>query len=839
MRASHYWVFKALLSHYWRHPWQTLFLLLGLTAGVGLWSAVQIVNQQAEKSYAQATSLLGAQASYWIRSKSKRGITQARYLKLRLAGFRQVFPIVEGQVSTPQGVPVSIIATDLFALPRDVLGQEEIDTGIEGGREWLEFIRAPYRAWVPESIARELKLQVGDRLALRDGRKLPPALIQSRIQQGRLVLMDIGAAFELLNTERFSYLVVGEIKPARLAELRKLIPDELELVENQQNLDLSELTESLHTHLTAMSLLSFAVGLFIVFNAVRFSLWYRRETFLNLRLMGVSVSVLMTAIVVETLIWSLIGAASGLVTGLLLGQWLIPGLSASLHSLYGASVDALLSLSLDTVFKAWAITLLGLVLALGWPLYQQLRHEVLAAYSPDSDQESERRARANLLKGAFILLIIAAILYPQLDSALDGFVLLALVLFAAAWTLPGLLILGLHLASRLVGKDHIIGRWLVSDGWSQLPALRSAMMALLLALTANMGVSTLIDSFRGAFIGWLEIRQSADIYFQAARIDRSILFEPDSSRAWLRDSHARIGVTTRWRNRPTLLRGADTRAPDSLNLPLAQWLGEQPEDALEMWRTQPDAILANEQAHYLGGVQLGEIIQLQTDDGPRDYRVVGFFYDYGNPYYHFYLSYEELAARWKHTYTNWVGLWLKPDSKGEYSSLELAEKSLIKAGAQPGDWISQAAIRKLSVNIFERTFAITSAMNALTLLVAGIALLASLLAILQERLPQFAQWRALGVRRREQMLVIACPLLIFVGITWLLAIPLGALLSWLLIHKLNIVSFGWSMPMLWDMGPAWRLGLLVLLVVGFTLVLVVWQLRRRLPEALANLGDLA
>ena len=839
MQTSHYWVLKALLSHYWRHPWQTLFLLLGLTAGVGLWSAVQIVNQHAENSYAQATSLLGAQASYWIRSKSQRGITQARYIELRRAGFRQVFPLVEGQVSTSQGVPVSIIATDLFALPSDILGQGEIDTGAEGASEWLDFIQAPYRAWVPESMARELALQAGDSLVLRDGRKLPPALIQSRVQQGRQVLMDIGAAFELLNTERFSYLAVGEITPARVTELRKLLPDELELVENQQHLDLSELTESLHTHLSAMSLLSFAVGLFIVFNAVRFSLWYRRETFLNLRLMGVSISILVSAIVAETLIWSLIGAVSGLATGLNLGQWLIPGLSASLHSLYGASVDALLSLSLDTVFKAWAITLVGLLWALAWPLYRQLKQEVLAAYSPVSGLESERKARKNLLKGAIILSLIAAVLYPQLDSAVGGFVLQGLVLFAAAWTLPGLLALGLMLGNRLLGDDHIIGRWLVSDGWSQLPTLRSAMMALLLALTANLGVGTLIDSFRSAFVGWLEVRQSADIYFQAARIDRAVLFEPGSSRAWLRDSHARIGVTTRWRDRPTLLRGVDTRAPDSLNFPLAQWLGERPDDALEMWRTQPGAVLANEQAHYLGGLILGETVQLQADEGARDYRVVGFFYDYGNPYFQFYLSYEEMSAHWKHAYSRGVALWLKPDSDGDISSLEMAETSLRAAGAQPGDWISQAEIRKLSVNIFDRTFAITAAMNALTLIVAGIALLASLLAILQERLPQFAQWRALGVSRREQLLVIACPLLIFVGITWLLAIPLGALLSWLLIHKLNIVSFGWSMPMLWEMGPAWRLGLLVLLVVGFTLMLIMWQLRRRLPEALAKLGDLA
>ena len=58
---------------------------------------------------------------------------------------------------------------------------------------------------------------------------------------------------------------------------------------------------------------------------------------------------------------------------------------------------------------------------------------------------------------------------------------------------------------------------MVSDGWSQMPAFRSAMMALLLAMTANLGVGTLVDSFRTAFIGWLEVRQSADIYVRTSQ----------------------------------------------------------------------------------------------------------------------------------------------------------------------------------------------------------------------------------------------------------------------------------------------------------------------------------
>ena len=169
--------------------------------------------------------------------------------------------------------------------------------------------------------------------------------------------------------------------------------------------------------------------------------------------------------------------------------------------------------------------------------------------------------------------------------------------------------------------------------------------------------------------------------------------------------------------------------------------------------------------------------------------------------------------------------------------MQQAEASLKALGAQPGDWISQAQVRKLSVAIFDRTFAITAAMNLLTMMVAAIALLASLLAILQERLPQFAQWRALGLRQSEQLLLVATPLLIFCTIVWLLSIPLGALLSWILIDKLNIVSFGWSMPLLWEFTPALQLALVVGVICGATLLLVAFQWRRQMPQALAQLGE--
>ena len=435
-------ILKALLSHYWRHPWQALFLLLGLTAGVGLWSAVQIINHHAEASYAQADSLLGVQANYWIRNRSEQGIAQADYIELRRAGFRQIFPVIEGQVITPDGQLISIIATDLLAL-RQSMPEETVDQTFNGIDNWLQLVQKPYRAWVPQQLADELALIQGDQLQLRDGRQLPPALIQAQTQQGRRIFMDISAAFTLFDTDQFNYITVGQLTTEQFDLLTSLLPDSLALVQNQQQLDLSELTQSLHTHLSAMSLLSFAVGLFIVFNAVRFSLWHRRETLMNLRLMGVSVKALISAILFETLIWSLIGTVSGVICGLTIGNWLLPGLSQSLFNLYGATIDAVIALQSETLLLAWGITLVGLLWALAWPMYLQLKHDVLDANSPTLRHQAENSSRQQLALFSLPLLIMAFILFQTMETAVAGFALLGLLLFAAAWLLPTLLALGL------------------------------------------------------------------------------------------------------------------------------------------------------------------------------------------------------------------------------------------------------------------------------------------------------------------------------------------------------------------------------------------------------------
>ncbi|MGB5277511.1 MAG: FtsX-like permease family protein [Gammaproteobacteria bacterium] len=822
------WTLHTLLSHYRRHPLQTLFLFVGLITGVGLWAAVQVINAHARASYTEADQLLGAQASHWVRAADDGGIDPAVYVKLRRAGFRQLYPVLEARLTTSEQQPLSLIATDLLALPA---GSE---AAFEVSENWTELIQPPFQAWFPQTLAENLNIQAGERLLLASGVSMPSAVLQTRPQQGQRVFMDIGAAMTLLQRTRFSYLAVGGLTPDRAKALREALPPNLRLVANQQSLDLTELTQSLHSHLTAMSLLSFAVGLFIVFNAVRFSLNARSTTLATLQELGVSMRMLSGAIVLETLLLSVFGAILGVALGYVVAQQLLPSVATSLQNLYGAVLDHRLLLRPYALLEAWGMTLGGLVLALSWPLWQRARQALTVQRSMSEDWRQDSEVRRWLAAGAIVLLVAAAMLYPQLDSVATGFVVLALFLFAAAWLLPALLALALFALQACIPAQAWHWRWAMSDGWAQLPVLRTALMALLLALTANFGVDTLVNSFRSALQSWLDQRIAADMYIQSDKLSTDTLFNSDL----IRDHHLRNGMMLRWQKRPTRIIGLDTRAPDTLQLPMAK----SGDDLSAWYQGDVRTVLANEQVHYLAGINLGDRITLPTPKGELAFIVAGFYYDYGNPYFQFYLPYSVVEQLWPTASVQGLALWLQMDETGTANQESrrairpLIERTLMAAGAKPGDWLYRDDILQVSLEIFERTFAITAAMNTLTLSVAGIALLASLLAIHQRRLPEYAHWRAMGVRRREWLLIILLPLMLTVFITWALSMPLGTLLAWILIKDLNVLSFGWTMPMLLQFWPGLRLALLTCLVVTLTIMITLLQVRYRLPLAIKQLG---
>jgi putative ABC transport system permease protein len=363
-----------------------------------------------------------------------------------------------------------------------------------------------------------------------------------------------------------------------------------------------------------------------------------------------------------------------------------------------------------------------------------------------------------------------------------------------------------------------LAQWFWADTRQQVPGLSLALMALLLALAANIGVGTMVSSFRLTFTGWLDQRLAAELYITARNQS-----EADRMTTWL---STRVDAVLPIASVPLTLLGAPgevygivDHATYRDNWPL---LDAAPDvwDAVAAGR----GVLVNEQLARREGISVGASIALTADWRAR---VSGIFSDYGNPLGQVLTSMNQLTARFPDTPRLRFGLRIDPSRVAD-----LREALTAEFGLPAEAMVNQSAIKAFSLNIFERTFSVTAALNVLTLGVAGFAILTSLLTLATMRLPQLAPVWALGVTRKSLAraeLLRACLLAV---ITMVAALPVGLALAWVLLAIVNVEAFGWRLPMHVFPGDWLRLGILAVVAAIVASALPVWRLLRVPPAEL-------
>ncbi len=125
--------------------------------------------------------------------------------------------------------------------------------------------------------------------------------------------------------------------------------------------------------------------------------------------------------------------------------------------------------------------------------------------------------------------------------------------------------------------------------------------------------------------------------------------------------------------------------------------------------------------------------------------LVGVYSDYGNPRPQVMVANTLLLQRFPDVPRLRFGLRVDP----RQGRRTLRRRLRAKFGLPDRAVIDQAGIKASSLQVFERTFAVTAALNVLTLGVAGVAMFASLITLSGMRLPQLAPVWAMGLTRRR------------------------------------------------------------------------------------------
>lgn len=769
------WILKTLLSHWPRHPAQFAAFVIGLMAATALWSGVQAINLHARASYDRAASAIGGDGATLVPAYGQ-DVPQSLFADLRRAGWL-VSPVVEGRVRV-RDRSIRLIGIEPVSLPRDAgLSPKIADSALQS------FLSPAGQTLVAPETAAELGLADGATISTDTGLTLPPVLIAAESMPDVLV-MDIGRAQRLLNKmDRVSRFIIDPAQSGARAPLAEIAGDRLQLVQDGDRSDIRHLTASFHLNLTAFGFLSFVVGLFITHSAIGLVCEQRLATIRTLRSCGASLRAVMAVMLLELLMLSALAGAAGLLGGYVIAQLLLPDIAASLRGLYGASVSSHLLVSPQWWVAGMGVAIIGALVAAMHVFYRVYRLPVLTSAQPYAWQSAQRRWRIWQGMLAFAALIIAAVSLVFGEGLAAGFVVLGGVMIAAALLLPVTLGVLLRLAERVTRRP--LAHWIWADGRLQLTGLSMALMALLLALSVNIGVSTMVGSFNSAFLRWLDGRLLADIY--VAGKDNA---QTRTIKDWLQGRPEVLAILPMARaeakigNEAIEIVGLADDAAIRSDWPLLERSGD-------VWTALRDGtgVLVSEQVSRRLKLTPGSDVRIPLPNGDWRVRVAGIYADYGNPKGQFTVNVDQLVARFPDADRTRLGLRVSPAAgAGLMSELEqrfgLAGRSLA----------DQATVKAEARRIFGRTFAVTAALNAFTLGVAGIALLMSLLSLADARLPQLAPLWAMGVPVRMLAMLEFAKTVALALLTALLALPLGLFVAWCLIEIVNVKAFGWRLP---------------------------------------------
>lgn len=772
---------RALLSHWRRNPLQLFAYLAGLALATALWSGVQAINAEARASYDAAATTLGEGQYDLLIPRQGDRIAQQLYVDLRRAGWL-VSPVIDGHLGD-----VRLVGIDPL-------------TSVNG----LQTTRAAAPA-NGQTLLANARTAVG----------LDPSIevtIDASIAPG-IAIGDIGVVQRLLNRTDLSRLVVLPDQPLGQPDLATVAPD-LRLQAAQQTTDVAQLTNSFHMNLTAFGLLSFAVGLFIVHSTIGLAFEQRRGMIRTLRALGVPLRLLITLITVEMLTLAAIGAGFGIILGYLIAAFLLPDVSATLRGLYGAEISGTLKLRASWWVSGLALAMVGTGIALVGRVLQISQMPLLAGAKPRAwVVATAARARVQTLLAVGLLLATVPIaLFGR--GLLPAFVLLGCLLIGSALTLPAIAAGVLSHLQRAIKAP--VWDWFWADTRQQLPGLSLALMALLLAVSANIGVSTMVSSFRLTFVSFLDQRLAPELFVRTETADQSTTLQTLLEDAGVEILPLRI-VRVTVAGQPVSLYGVRVGPTYRNNW---QFLDATP----DAWDSVADgqAAIVNEQLARRGDLWLGDPVEIALDVTLPIVAIVG---DYGNPEGQIIVAEKKFAASYADIYPTQFGIRsTDPDRlRAQIASLPGFGDTAV---------IDQAAIKSLSLGVFERTFVVTAALNILTLTVASFAILMSLLTLADLRVPQLAPVWALGLPRRRLGWLELLRAVLLAAIVVICAVPLGLALAWVLLSIVNVEAFGWKLPMYLFPLEYLRLGIYALFAAFLASLWPALRLMRTPPSTL-------
>lgn len=771
--------------------------LLGIILAVAVVVAVDLANSSARRSLALSMEMLYGNATHRI-SAGATGIPEALYVRLRKELLiRDSSPLIFAEIELG-GKTLTLLGLDPFAAALARPAQSRFSDMPER----TLFLEAG-AAMLSGKMAEELGLKVGDQPAINYRGQAKNIRIVGLFETphpaaGALLLTDIAVAQELLGRLGSIDSIELALNSQRQAEkIARWLPDGYYLNHLVEGVDARlELTRAFHANLTAMSLLALLVGGFLIYNSVAFNVLRRHQQLGILRALGVTRREIYGFILGEALLLGLIATLLGMVLGIVLAQYLVVLVTRTIDDLYYTLQVRELSLSPVSLVKGLLLGLVTTLLAAALPAIKAAQTAPVLLLQHVSGVQSAFGGRFKWLLIGFSLMGVGLLLARYVGVGLTaGFIGLAMVIAGFSLLIPSLVQWLNSWVQRFSGFSGPLFMLVFASLRTSLHRTTLAIAALTVAVAMTIGVGVMTDSFRFTFAQWLEQSFNSEMYVSASgrSSDRASPALPASLVTQLK-MHPMVAMV--WESRAvrldtelglTRVMAISHHSDHGRGFNLKQGDTEQVRRAF----AAGEGILISEPLAWRFKLQLNDRVVFHTDSGELKLPILGIFYDYTSGSGLILMPQQLYRERWQDDSLTAVGLFRKKGVAAEAFSAQIRQMTEAYGGQIRVR--SDAELRAMSLQIFDRTFAITQVLRLLATGVAFIGILSALLALQVEKRSEYALMRSLGATPGEMALMIFIQTGSIGLIAGVLAIPLGLLMSELLVNVINLRSFGWSM----------------------------------------------
>jgi putative ABC transport system permease protein len=805
-----------------------LLAMLAIALGVALGFAVQLINASAIDELTQGVRTLAGDADLSVRGP-RSGFHEAIYPVLaRDPDVAVASPVVEVDVRVAgKPEPLRILGVDPFltgAIQPGLVGQarERLDTL----RLDTVFLSNAAQSWLGVSEGDTLTVQSGLRdVRLRVAGSLPGA------GQQRLATMDIAAAQTAFDRIGMLSRVDLRLRPgAAIASVRERIaqtlPAGVAVERPEASLRATErISRSYRINLNVLALVALFTGGLLVFTTQALSVVRRRVQFALLRTLGMTRARLTQLCVVEGALLGVAGSILGLIGGYAAAALAVRYAGGDLGSGYFRGIDPSVTVEPWAVMVFFVLGIAAAMLGALVPAREAGRAPPARALKAGDEETALERWHSPWRGVLVIVLGCVLVSFPPVDDVpVAGYAAIACLLIGTLLLMPALAsaFLARIKAPRSAAPALAIAQLRGAPGQATV-----SLAAIVASVSLLVSMAIMVTSFRNSLDEWLGHVLPASLYLRGpsgeapfdVNAQARIAAVPGIARAeFLREEQLLLDAS---RPRVVLLARPLVESEAAARLPLVAAPRVRPPDA-------PPPLWVNEAMVDLYGLVPGSIATLPIAGRDARFFVSGVWRDYGRPHGAVQIELDRYVALTGDRAATTAALWLAPTADAQ------AVRAALRRAVDNGDRLEIATpgeIRALSLGAFDRTFAVTYALELAGVAIGLVGLSSAFGALVLARRREFGVLRHLGMTRGQIGAMLATEGFVTAGLGVAVGIVLGAAISVILIYVVNRQSFHWGMEIF---VPYAQLALFAIGVVALATLTAVASGRKAMGSEMAK-----